>query len=210
MRKVRRARGTLAAAAPAAYGQAPADPRSDAVRPPPAAGKAEAPNAGREAARRSTLDDLFARLEAAADADEAKGVAGLIDRRFARSGSDTADLLMSRAGEALTAKDAALAVELLDRVTQLTPNWADGWSRRAAAFFQLDDPGGALADIRQALAREPRHYNSWAALGHIAMSTGDKKQALAAYRRALKLHPHLDGIRTMVDRLAPDVDGRDL
>src|SRR3712207_7518034 len=53
---------------------------------------------------------------AAKDESEANGVANLIERRWSRSGSDTADLLMSRASEALKAKDQALAVELLDRV----------------------------------------------------------------------------------------------
>lgn len=168
------------------------------------------PAPGAEASRRVTLDDLFARLAAAKDAAEAKGVASLIERRFARSGSDTADLLMSRSGEALEGKDAALAVELLDRVTTLKPEWAEAWTRRAAAFYLLDDPVSALADIRQALTREPRHFGAWAALGHIAMGNDDKKRALDAYRRALAIHPFLEDVKKVVDRIAPDIDGRDL
>ena len=137
-------------------------------------------------------------------------MAGLIERRFARSGSDTADLLASRAGEALKGGDAALAVELLDRVTQLRPDWAEGWSRRGAAFFRLEDPARALGDLETALTREPRHFGAWMALGHLEMATGDKRRALAAYRQALKLHPHLDGVKAMIARLAPEIDGRDL
>lgn len=160
--------------------------------------------------RPSSLDELFSRLAAAKDANEAKGVAGLIERRFGRSGSDTADLLMTRAGEAMGAKDAALAIELLDRVTQLKPDWAEAWSRRAAAFYMLDDPVDALADLSRALAYEPRHFGAWLALGHMRMSSGDKRRALEAYRRALSLHPYLDGVKEIVGRLAPDIDGRDL
>jgi cytochrome c-type biogenesis protein CcmH/NrfG len=135
--------------------------------------------------RPSTLDDLFARLAAAGDETEAKGVAGLIERRFAQSGSPTADLLMARSGEALQGKD-------------------------AAAFYMLDDPASALADIRQALSREPRHFDSWAALGHVEMAAGNKKRALEAYRRALSIHPFLPGLREIVDKLGPEIDGRDL
>lgn len=164
----------------------------------------------RETRRPSNLDDLFARLAAASDETEAKGVAGLIERRFARSGSDTADLLSTRAGDALKGGDAALAVELLDRVTQLRPDWAEAWNRRAAAFFRLDDPARALADLETALTREPRHFEAWMALGHVEMATGDKRRALVAYRQALKLHPFLDGVKAMIGRLAPDIDGRDL
>ena len=159
---------------------------------------------------RSSLDDLFARLAAAQDEEEAGGVARIIERRLERSGSDTADLLMQRAGTALEGQDAALAVELLDRVTQLRPAWAEAWSRRAAAFYQLDDPGRAIVDLEEALTREPRHYTAWTALGHMEMATGEKRLALAAYRHALKIHPFLKDVKAMVDRLAPEIDGRDL
>jgi tetratricopeptide (TPR) repeat protein len=163
-----------------------------------------------DAGRRATLDDLFARLAAAQDETEAKGVANLIERRWLRSGSDTADLLMTRATEALNAKEYPLAIELLDRVIALQPDWAEPWNRRATAFFLLDDPASSMADIRQVLSREPRHFGAWAGLGHIYMAGGDKKRALEAYRKALAIYPRLEAVREMLDRLAPEVDGRDI
>jgi len=106
-----------------------------------------------EPARRSaTLDELFARLAAAKDETEANGVASLIERRWMRSGSDTADLLLARSGEAIKDKDYPLAIELLDRVIALQPGWAEAWNRRATAFYLLDDPVSAIADLRQTLA----------------------------------------------------------
>ena len=176
---------------------------------PPEAGRTAPPARSGEAGRRATLDDLFARLAAAKDEEEAKGVAQLIERRFQRSGSDTADLLMVRSAEALESKDPALAIELLDRVTQLKPDWAEAWARRASAFYLLDDPVDASADLHKALEREPRLFTAWAALGHIALANDDKKQALAAFRRALAIHPFLD-VKKVVERLAPEIEGRDL
>lgn len=176
----------------------------------PGRAPADGPPASEARRRPSTLDDLFARLQAAKDEEEAKGVASLIERRFARSGSDTADLLMSRAGEALRDKDAALAIELLDRVTQLKPDWAEAWSRRASAFFVLDDPADALADLHTALRHEPRHYEAWLAVGHLRMASENKRGALEAYRKALELYPLLEAAKKMVARLAPEIDGRDL
>ncbi|MBV9076388.1 MAG: hypothetical protein JO048_02760 [Methylobacteriaceae bacterium] len=168
------------------------------------------PDAPQPPRRATTLDDLFARLAAAKDETEANGVANLIERRFGRSGSDTADLLMERAGIALGAKDAPLAVELLDRVTSLKPDWAEAWSRRATAFYLLDDTAAAVADLREALRREPRHFGAWSALGAIALSNDDKKRALEAFRHALAIHPYLEDAKKAVERLAPEVDGRDL
>ena len=158
----------------------------------------------------ATLDELFTRLAGAKDESEANGVANLIERRWARSGSDTADLLMSRAEEALKAKEFPLAVELLDRVLTLRPEWAEAWHRRATAFFLLDDPVSAIADIQRVLTREPRHFGAWAGLGHIYVSGGDKKRALEAYRKALAIHPYLAKLREAIERLTPEIDGRDI
>jgi len=168
------------------------------------------PPSNTEQKRGATLDELFSRLAAAKDETEANGVAALIERRWMRSGSDTADLLMTRAGDAIRDKDYPLAIELLDRVIALQPGWAEAWNRRATAFYLLDDPVSAVADLRQALTREPRHFAALAGLGHVYMANGDKTRALDAYRRALAIHPYLDTVRTTVEHLAPEIDGRDL
>jgi cytochrome c-type biogenesis protein CcmH/NrfG len=156
------------------------------------------------------LDELFERLAKAQSEQEAQGVATLIERRFSRSGSDTADLLLSRAAEAYGKKDFPLAIELIDRVLTLRPNWAEAWYKRATVFYQLDDPVGAMADLHRALKLEPRHFNAWTGLGHVFMASDDKARALEAYRRVLKINPQMSDVKTIVTRLGPEVDGQDL
>ena len=183
----------------------------EAARPKdPAARPNDPAPAAKPAPRASPLDDLFAPLSKAETEREAEGIASLIERRFARSGSDTADLLLSRASEAFEAKDLPLSIELLDRVVTLQPNWAEAWYKRATVFYQLDDPVAAMADLHRVLKLEPRHFNAWTGLGHILMASDDKTRALEAYRRALKINPQLSSVQTIVTRLAPDVDGQSL
>ena len=180
---------------------------------PPAQGPSQAPSQSpsqADAGRRVTLDDLFGRLAAAKDEAEAKGIANLIERRWSRSGSDTADLLMTRATDAIQGKEFPLAIELLDRAIALQPGWAEAWNRRATAFFLLEDTASSMADLRQALTREPRHFGAWAGLGHIYSSGGDKARALEAYRKALAINPRMESLRDLVDRLTPEIDGRDI
>jgi len=157
-----------------------------------------------------TLEDLFERLSKAGSEREAEGISNLIERRFARSGSDTADLLLGRATQAFEKKDFPLAIELLDRVLALQPNWAEAWYRRATVFYQIDDPVAAMADLSRALKIEPRHFNAWTGLGHILMASDDKARALEAYRRVLKINPQQSSVQAIVNRLVPDVDGQDL
>lgn len=157
-----------------------------------------------------TLDDLYGRLKESDDPAEAKGIASLIERRLARSGSATVDLLTERAGQAMAGNDLPLAVELMDRATMIEPGWAEGWNRRATLFWRLSDSTSAIGDLERALVIEPRHFEAWAALGKLYLAGDDKRRALDAFRRAQALYPKWEEIGKAIDRLAPDVDGRDL
>jgi len=157
----------------------------------------------------ATLDRLFERLHDAATQEEAEGVARLIQRRWARSGSDTADLLMSRAQQALQDKQTELAIELLDRIISLQPNWAEAWNQRANALYLAGDSIRSMIDIGETLKREPRHYGAMMGLGMILRQQGDDKGAMIAFRKALTLYPQFDAVKKAVDSLKNEVDGRD-
>lgn len=161
-------------------------------------------------AKPATAGELLDQLAAASDEAAARGIATRIERLWRRSGSDTVDLLMSRFTVAMQAKDYPLAIELIDRAIALRPDWAEGYSTRATALYVAGDYQRAMLDLNEALRREPRHFNALAGVGIIYQAYGDKKGAMAAFRKALAIHPHLDMVKRAVERLAPDVDGQDL
>lgn len=180
-------------------------------RPPEArSDKPAQPRHARPKARTQDLEFLFGALKAAPDADSAKAVETRILAQWTVSGSDTADLLMSRVKTAVDKKDLDLAVTLLDAIVELRPEYVEGWNRRATVRFLQKDIGGALADIRQVLAREPRHFAALAGLGMILQDVGEEKWALQAFRSALEVHPHLPRIGEMVKSLSEKIDGRDI
>ena len=177
-----------------------------------APGAAEPDKAPREgkADRGRSIDFLFEALKAAPDAETAKLVEDRIWALWFASGSDTADLLMSRVKQAAEEKDVDLAVRLLDAIIELKPDYAEAWNRRATMHFTKKDYGRALADIAQALAREPRHFGALTGLGVIMQELGEEKLALEAFRRALAVNPHLQKIPDFVKTLTEKVEGRDI
>lgn len=193
----------LAFAATSALGQSP---RATPDAPPatPARPRPPAPPA-----KPVTIEDLFQRLAKAKTSAEGRGIAARIERIWSRTASDTANLLMSRATRVMQGenRDLALALELLDRIIELNPEWAEAWNRRATAFFLLGDMQRAMLDVRHAISLEPRHFGAYAGLGHILAQLGENKQALAAYKRALELHPQLEAIKTAAEKLAKEVGG---
>ena len=154
------------------------------------------------------LDALFAALKLAPDDASAKDLAERIDVALTPSGSDTADVLMSRAAMATQAKDFDLAIELLDGVLAIEPDHLDAWNRRATVFYMKQDYADALNDLRQVVTREPRHYAAWSGIAIIAKEIGDNKHALEAARKALDIYPRFGQAKDIEEELTITVEGR--
>lgn len=156
------------------------------------------------------LDFLFGALKAAPDDETAKAIEKRIWALWMVSRSDTVNLLMSRVHKAVEAKDVDLAVTLLDAIVKIRPDYIEAWNRRATIYYMKKDYGRALADIRQVLRREPRHFGALSGLGLILQDIGDDKQALEVYRRALAVYPRMERIPEVVKKLKLEVEGRDI
>ncbi len=160
--------------------------------------------------RLNDLDFLFGALKAAPDATAAKAIEDRIWAVWIISPSDTANLLMTRVKTAIEAHDLDLALKLLDAIIAIKPDYVEAWNRRATIHYMRKDYNHSLADIRQILAREPRHFGALAGLGLIMQDLGDDRRALEIYRRALQVHPHLPKIPDLIKSLTEKVEGRDI
>ena len=126
------------------------------------------------------------------------------------SKSDTTNLLMTRVKTAMDSEDLDLAIKLLDQIIQIRPSYTEAWNRRATAYYMKKEFNRSLADIRQVLAREPRHFGALAGLGLIMQDLGDDKRALEIYRKALAIHPRLPRVPNLIKTLTEKVEGRDI
>jgi tetratricopeptide (TPR) repeat protein len=156
------------------------------------------------------LDKLFEALKVAPTDESAKYVENRIWALWLAAGGDTGNLLMSRVKTAMDGKDLDLALKLLNAVVDFRPDYVEAWNRRATVHYMKKDFGSALADIREVLVREPRHFGALSGLGMILQEVGDEKHALEAFRRAVAVHPHLERIPDLVKKLTESVEGRAL
>lgn len=155
------------------------------------------------------LDALFTQLEAAPDAAASAQIEARIWARWAQSGSPTVDVLMDRAQAAENGGDAELAIRFLEQASDLAPDFAEPWNRRASLAYNAKDYAGAISAIQETLRREPRHFGALTGLGMIREDLGQDRAALEAYRAALAIDPHYELALRGVARLQPRVDGRD-
>jgi tetratricopeptide (TPR) repeat protein len=152
------------------------------------------------------LDRLFRQLSAVRTAIEASDLESQITAIWLKSGSDTVDVLMTRAQSAVEAQDLANAKKLLDAVVDMKPDYAEVWYRRAELLLAMDSQQEAASDLAKALELEPRHFKALAVAGRLAEAAGDKPAALAAYRRAVALNPMMEAIARRAGQLTFEVE----
>ena len=172
----------------------------------PPAPSAPEDQAAFEAARRVTLDALFAALAKAGDDDAAREIAPEIWRAWTLSGRAEIDTLMMQAGVAMAQRHISLASTLLDEVVQLAPDFAEGWNQRATLRWMVGDHAGSQADIDKVLALEPRHFGALAGRAMMFIEAERFKEALAVYRQALAVNPFLAERRQVIPMLEKKIE----
>ncbi len=160
--------------------------------------------------RREQLAELYKQLGTAADASTAQPIIAAIENLWVASGSDTVDLLMSRAAQFANQDDVDLSLSILDAVVDIAPQEAGVWYLRAKVNVLKGKPERALADLRRTLTLDPNHYLAINDLGLVLERLGAKKEALEAYRRALAVNPFLEDARESVKALKREVEGQDI
>lgn len=146
------------------------------------------------------IDELFEQLQTAKGRDLARAEEE-IWIEWSRSGSPAMDLLLKRGRDALEARDAKGAIEHLSALIDHAPDFAEGYNARATAYFQADQYGPALADIRKVLALNPRHFGAMGGFAIILDEMGREREALNVYRRLEGLHPRREGLSEAIARL---------
>jgi tetratricopeptide (TPR) repeat protein len=160
--------------------------------------------------RTKVLAQLYEQLGKVADAEAAAPIMEAIQRIWRLSGSDTVDLLMARAERFTKEDDLDLAQKIIDAAVDMAPDQAEAWDLRAKINFLKKDYDAAIADLKRALDRDPKHYDAMNDLGVVYEAMGSKKEALEAYRKALAVNPYLSEPKRAVEELRREIEGQDI
>ena len=156
------------------------------------------------------LDQLFEELAVSPDTAHSARFEAEILKRLHASGSATTDLLLSWAMEAMNKERYTNALDILDQVILLDPDFVEGWNKRATVHFLMKDYGKSIADIHHTLALEPRHFGALSGLGMIFRDIGKDHLASEAFRKALAVHPQLKRTREALEALEKKIAGEDI
>jgi cytochrome c-type biogenesis protein CcmH/NrfG len=160
----------------------------------PAARSVNAPSAG---GHQPTLDDL----RQMADKQAAPLIAQL------KNNPNDSGLLMQVGAIYHSSHQFNEAAGYYDKAVHADPQNAAIRSRLAASLYRSGDADGAIAQLNEALAHDPKDANALFNLGIIKLQgKGDGKGALADWQRLLKSNPQLSAARKAeVQKLMADV-----
>ncbi|MBX3597933.1 MAG: hypothetical protein KF874_10235 [Rhizobiaceae bacterium] len=160
-----------------------------------------------ELTHQQKLDRLFSELKRSQNEKVATRIASRIGQEWAASGSASVDLMMQWAGKALEERKFDVALDFLDQVVAMRPDYAEGWNRRATVHFMMQNFAKSMADIEQTLELEPRHFGAISGMAQIFMAGGNKQLAFNAYQRVLEIYPMMRNAQNEVVTLSEELEG---
>jgi tetratricopeptide (TPR) repeat protein len=81
------------------------------------------------------------------------------------------------------------AIELFTKVIKQSPEFAEGWNKRATVYFLKGELNKSISDIEKTLNLEPRHFGALDGLAEIYLMQDDLVGAAVIYRRILEIIP---------------------
>ena len=120
---------------------------------------------------------------------------------WSRSGDPATDALFAEGLRAMEAQDWLGAVAAFTRVVAAAPSFAEGWNKRATARYLATHYATSIADCEEVVRLNPHHFGALSGQGLCHAALGQLREAAHCFRRALQVHPRLDGVRQHLARV---------
>ena len=149
------------------------------------------------------MDDIPLLLAALWDDEEL--IRGIAEQSiwgiWLRTDDPVADPLFQTGMQLIVEEEVDAAIEKLNQVIELKPEFAEAWNRRGDAYAARGDEDRALADYERAIALNPYQFGAMASCADIWMTRSNYRRAAELFRRALDLNPNLPGVAEALQAL---------
>lgn len=119
---------------------------------------------------------------------------------WSRSGDAGIDALMAKGVEEMQAGRLDEAIRIFSQVIKAKPDFAEGWNKRATAYYLAEEYQRSLADCDEVLKRNPNHFGALSGAGQIHFALENYELALVWFRRALEVNPNMIGVEINIHR----------
>jgi tetratricopeptide (TPR) repeat protein len=138
----------------------------------------------------SRLPDLFDKLYSSKDDKKIN----IITKKIWDIWHETNDIKIEadfyKGMESMRSHNLLKSILFFTRVIEKKPDFAEGWNKRATAYFMMGEFDKSMLDINQTLQLEPRHFGALDGMGLIFMHLKQYSEAIKIYDQMLKIFPN--------------------
>ena len=120
---------------------------------------------------------------------------------WSRSGDAEVDRLLELGTRQMSGGALADAIATFYDVIRRRPAFAEGWNKRATAYFLAGEYRKSIADCDEVVRRNPMHFGALAGYGQNYLQLQEYHLALDYFRRALTVNPDMQGVQVNIRAL---------
>ncbi|MEL6193390.1 MAG: hypothetical protein AAFR66_15130 [Bacteroidota bacterium] len=151
--------------------------------------------------REVKLDSLFAALQLAEEDHQQEKLENSIWEIWMDSGNAQVDKIMESGMIEMGLGNYTEAIKAFSKIIKMSPDYAEGWNKRATAYFLRGDFKASLKDIEETLSREKRHFGAISGRLSIQSLMGDNAGSLQSLRKLNKLLPYEEQLEREIQKL---------
>jgi tetratricopeptide (TPR) repeat protein len=118
---------------------------------------------------------------------------------WSRSGDAAIDRLLAEGIEQMQSARLDEAIATFSDIIRRKPGFAEGWNKRATAYFLAGDYKHSLADCGQVIKRNPHHFGALSGYGQIYARLEQYEKAIGWWRRALEVNPNMESVEESIE-----------
>ena len=108
-----------------------------------------------------------------------------------RSGDPVVDARLAEGITLMQSGSLPEAIAVFTDVIARAPDFAEGWNKRATAYYLMGDLDRSLADCEEVVKRNPAHFGALSGFGLIYLQKNDLPRAAEYFEKALAVDPTL-------------------
>ena len=156
------------------------------------------------------LEELFQQLRTTESQAEIELLQADIWQVWLDTGEPESNQWMAQGLTAMSDQEYDEAIDLFTQIIEAHPQYAEGWNKRATAYYLRGNYKASIDDIERTLALEKRHFGALSGLVSIYRTIGDDRGALRTLERLADIMPADGAVQQQIQQLRGELGIRNI
>ena len=108
---------------------------------------------------------------------------------------------LAKGSELMSKGELETAYKIFSTIIISSPDWAEGWNKRATVLYLMDRYQDSLNDIDEVLKLESRHFGALSGQGLVQTKLKNYEKAIESYQAVQKIYPSIRAAKIMISQL---------